>query len=179
VTSERPTERRIDPLSPGARAIQGLRAGVVTRTLAGGVDYLLVVVLTLGTYVGWAVLLFLFNPVSYRLPEWPFWIFLIIGFSYFVLYLWIGFAVRGRTVGARVMGVRVVGARGGRMNWLAALLRALLYAVFPIGLWWCAVSRENRSVQDMLLRTSVVHDWPVPKAEVVIDDVERKRVARD
>jgi hypothetical protein len=31
--------------------------------------------------------------------------------------------------------------------------------VFPIGLLWTAVSRENRSLADLLLRTSVVYDW--------------------
>ena len=28
-----------------------------------------------------------------------------------------------------------------------------------IGLLWVALSRENRSVQDLVLRTSVVYDW--------------------
>jgi hypothetical protein len=30
--------------------------------------------------------------------------------------------------------------------------------IFPIGLLWVLVSQENRSVQDVLLRTSVVYD---------------------
>jgi hypothetical protein len=30
---------------------------------------------------------------------------------------------------------------------------------FPIGLLWVAVSRENRSAQDLALRTSVIYDW--------------------
>jgi hypothetical protein len=31
--------------------------------------------------------------------------------------------------------------------------------VFPIGVLWVAVNRENRSVQDIVLRTSVVYEW--------------------
>ena len=37
----------------------------------------------------------------------------------------------------------------------------VLCVVFPIGLLWCVVSEENRSVQDLLLRTSVIYDWSV------------------
>ena len=169
-------DRRIDPLKPGARAIQGLRAGVVTRTIAGGIDYALVVVATLGTYLGVAVVLFLFNPIDFAFPDWPLYWFLIIGFTYLVVYLWFSFATSGRTLGARVMGVRVVGLRGGRMRWVPALLRAMFVAAFPIGLFWAAVSRENRSVQDIVLRSSVVHDWPLPKESVVIVDADLKRV---
>ena len=172
--AERAT-KGIDPLAPGARAIQGLRAGVVTRTIAGGVDYALVIATTFGTYIAWAILLFLLDPRSYELPTWPFFYFLIIGFTYLVLYLWVAFATRGRTIGAGLMGVRVVGRKGKRMRWFPALLRAGFCAVFPVGLFWCAVSRENRSVQDIVLRTSVIHDWPTPKTEVVIDDIDLKR----
>jgi hypothetical protein len=34
----------------------------------------------------------------------------------------------------------------------------VLCTLFPIGLVWVLVSGENRSVQDVLLRTSVVYD---------------------
>jgi hypothetical protein len=33
----------------------------------------------------------------------------------------------------------------------------VLCTLFPIGLLWVLVSRENRSVQDLMLRTSVVY----------------------
>ncbi len=63
----------IDPLAPGARAIQGLRAGVVTRVVAGGIDYALVIGTTFGTWLAWSVLLFLVDPRDYVVPEWPFY----------------------------------------------------------------------------------------------------------
>jgi hypothetical protein len=37
----------------------------------------------------------------------------------------------------------------------------VLCVLFPILLFWVVLSRENRSVQDVLLRTSVVYDWSV------------------
>ena len=168
--------KNIDPLAPGARAIQGLRAGVITRVIAGGVDYALVIGTTLGTYVAWAVLLFLLDPRDYSFPSWPFLYFLVIGLFYLLVYLWLAFATNGRTIGAGIMGVRVVVRKGRRLRWFPALLRAAFCTVFPIGLLWCAISRENRSVQDIVLRTSVIHDWPIPKTEVEIDDIALKRV---
>ena len=176
---DRRSRKGIDPLAPGARAIQGLRAGVVTRTIAGGVDYALITGFALGSYVVWALFLFLLDPRNYTFPTWTFAQFLVLGFAGMVLYLWAAFATRGRTVGAGLMGVRVVGRKGQPMRWAPALLRSLFCAVFPIGLFWCAVSRENRSVQDIVLRTSVVHDWPTPPTKVEIDDVELKRANLD
>ena len=70
-----------------------------------------------------------------------------------------GWALDGRTYGCHVLGLRVVSYRGSRMRPLGALLRAVFCVFFPIGLLWCAASRANRSVQDVVLRTSVVYDW--------------------
>lgn len=165
---------QINPIPSRARAFQGLRAGVVSRTLAGAVDYLLVVGVTLGTYVAAAVLRFLWDPRDYQLPTWGFAVFLALGFGYLVLYLAVCFATTGRTLGARLLGLRVVGRSGRRMRWWAAVVRAVFCAAFPVGLFWCAVSRENRSVQDVVLRTSVVHAWPVAHAPTV-HDADRRR----
>jgi hypothetical protein len=47
------------------------------------------------------------------------------------------------------------------MRPLSALLRAILCVIFPIGLLWSVVSDSSRSLQDVLLRTSVIYDWNV------------------
>ena len=150
--SDRHPVTQPNPIPPAARPLQGLRAGVISRVIAGGVDYLVVVGLVLGTYVGMAVLRFLVDPRNFN--EMPHvsaaWL-VIIGFWLMVLYLWISFATTGRTFGDRLMGLRVVGGSGKRLRWWTAFVRALFYAVFPVGLFWCAVSRENRSVQDLSL----------------------------
>jgi len=31
----------------------------------------------------------------------------------------------------------------------------------PDRLFWCAISKENRSLQDLVLRTSVIYDWEI------------------
>ena len=164
MSADRPVPglKRLDPIPPRARAFQGLRAGVVSRTVAGAIDYAIIASLTLGTYAAVAIVLFLFNPTGYQFPRWPFWWFLVIGFSLMISYLTLAFGTRGRTVGDRVMGLRVVGHHGHRMWWGVAFVRAAFCTAVPIGLWWCAISRENRSLQDLVLRTSVIHEWPVP-----------------
>ena len=169
------TGPQINPIPPKARGFQGLRAGVVSRTMAGGIDYLVTGVATLGTYLAGVVLAFLIDPRSFVPPAWSFAEFLLVGFAYMVVYLTLSFATNGRTIGARIMGLRVVGHQGNRMRWLPALLRGGFCTVFPIGLFWCAVSRENRSVQDVVLRTSVIHEWPVARAAPAPRDAERRR----
>jgi uncharacterized RDD family membrane protein YckC len=164
----------INPIPPKARPFQGLRAGVVSRTIAGAIDYAFVVGLTLGSYGTVAVLKFLLDPRDYTLPQWRFGVFLILGFGYFLVYLTVAFATSGRTLGARLFGLRVVGRKGTRLRPTTALLRAAFCAAVPVGLFWCAVSRENRSVQDLVLRTSVIHDWPVHVDPPAITHPERR-----
>jgi hypothetical protein len=58
-----------------------------------------------------------------------------------------------------------VGRRGRRLGPLRSLMRAGFCVVFPIGLFWCVISPERRSVQDLVLWTRVVYDWmPRPTA---------------
>jgi uncharacterized RDD family membrane protein YckC len=57
------------------------------------------------------------------------------------------------------MGLRVLNRSGDSMRPVGALLRALFCVAFPFGLLWIVVSAENRSLQDVVLRTSVVYDW--------------------
>jgi uncharacterized RDD family membrane protein YckC len=57
------------------------------------------------------------------------------------------------------MGLRVVGSRAGPIGPVRSLVRAVACAAVPVGLLWCAVSSENRSLQDVVLRTRVVYDW--------------------
>jgi uncharacterized RDD family membrane protein YckC len=140
--------------------IQGRRAGVVSRALANVMDIGVVVLLLSGAYVAVAAGRYLVNPASFRFPSPGFGLVLILGLAVQALYFFVSWAVPGRTYGDAVFGLRVVNFRGERMRWAGALLRALLCVVFPIGLLWVLVSGQNRSVQDVLLRTSVIYDWP-------------------
>jgi hypothetical protein len=141
-----------------ARPYQGRQAGLVTRVIAGVVDAVVVAVSLVAGYVGVNGIMFLLHPRTFRFSEVP----LLLGGSAWLLllvvYLGVAWSVTGRSCGGHVMGVRVVG-QGRRLRPHVALTRAVLCAVFPIGLLWCAGDRAHRSLQDLVLRTAVVYDW--------------------
>lgn len=119
----------------------------------------MIAVAVAAAYFAFAVIRFLWRPRHFTWPEpgalglgsiW--WVLLI-------LYLAITWSISGRSFGKRVVGLRLVNVRGDRLGLPTAFLRALFCAAFPVGLFWCAVSRENRSVADLVVRTSVVYDW--------------------
>ena len=55
------------------------------------------------------------------------------------------------------MGLRVTRHSGERLHVVAALVRAWLCAVFPIGLLWVAVSPSRSSLHDLVVRSRVVY----------------------
>ncbi|GAB2856789.1 RDD family protein [Nocardioides pacificus] len=152
-------ESGVSPLPRGARPYQGRRAGLVSRLVAAGIDALVVVLSFLVGSLGIAVFLFLFDPRSFTVPALGPVAGLTWGFLVLVVYETLAWCLTGRTYGGRVLGLRIVGPTGRRLGITAAFARALLTACFPIGILWVAVSRENRSVQDVVLRTSVIYDW--------------------
>src|SRR6185503_3925212 len=84
---------------------------------------------------------------------------LLAGTWLMVGYLAGAWTVTGRTYGDHLLGLRVVGPRGRPPRAGGALLRAVFCVLFPLGLFWVAVSRDNRSAQDVVLRFAVVYDW--------------------
>jgi len=157
------SEGGVSPVPREARPYQGQRAGLVTRLVAAVIDGLVVALVLSAGYVALTAVIFLVDPRGFSFPQ-PRLVFsLAMGFLVLVVYFTIAWRISGRTYGSLVMGLRVVGYRGENLRVVGAFVRALFCAVFPIGLVWVAVSRENRSVQDIVLRTSVVYDWQ-PKA---------------
>lgn len=142
-----------------AREFQGLRAGIVSRTIANAVDVAVVVAIAMGGYLGLATLSFLLDPQGFRFPALHLSRMILVCGGLLICYFWASWAVTGRTVGDRLMGLRVVSFRGRIMRPVGALLRALFCVALPIGLFWAVVSRQNRSIQDVVLRTSVIYDW--------------------
>ncbi len=142
-----------------ARRFQGDRAGFVTRLMAVGIDFAVVAVILTTLYVAWAVVDFAVNPTSFTLPDLTFGLMLAAA----ALVSWGSFALAwsttGRTLGARVMGIRVVNYQGQVMRPVGAALRAAFCLGFMPGLFWVIVSNENRSLQDTVMRTSVIYDW--------------------
>jgi uncharacterized RDD family membrane protein YckC len=154
-----PVHHEVDPVPREARGIQGLPAGIVTRTAANTVDFLAVLCVLVAGYAAWFAARFLIHPAQFSAPRPPYGAVLICGAIVLVGYFTASWATTGRTYGDHLLGLRVVGAKGERLRWRGALARAALCVVFPIGLFWSVVSATSRSLQDTLLRSAVVYDW--------------------
>jgi len=152
---------RVNRIPKEARQFQHQRAGVVTRLAAAGIDIALVAIALAAGYVGLVVLVFLFSRGAFEMPRPPAWVDVCVGTTMMTVYLAAAWHAGGRTYGALVMGLRVVDHRGRSPGWATCLLRAILAVAFPLGLAWVVVSRTNRSVQDLVFRTSVIYDWDV------------------
>ena len=154
-------------LPADARHFQGQRAGFVSRLLADGIDLVVVIGLTVGLALGWSFLTSLGDKqLSGSLPDASVTFVILQVIS--LIYLWLGWSTTGRSIGKEVMGLRVVNHRGNVMRGGPAFLRSAFYVLFPLELLWSIVSRRNSSVQDIVLRTSVIHDWSVktpPRAQ--------------
>ncbi len=166
-------DRDLPALPTDAVVFQGERAGLVSRTVAAAIDVAIVFIVVLATIAGIWMLSFIINPTSAdltgsfenaasrtdRLPS----VFSMVVYGYVVnvLYWTVFWATSGRTIGNLVMGLRVLNRRGRHPGWLVSFARALLCTAFPLGLAWVLVSGANRSVQDVILRTSVIYDWVV------------------
>jgi uncharacterized RDD family membrane protein YckC len=151
----------IDPIPKEARHFQGRRAGLITRALTAVIDIGVIAVALAAIYVGYSAVLFIFHPSSFQLPT-PSWhITVVAGYIVLTAYLTGSWHSGGRTYGCHVMGLRVVDRVGQRLRLAPAFLRAVLCGIFPLGLLWVAISRENRSIQDLIVRTSVIYDWDV------------------
>lgn len=154
-----PSPHLVDAVPQEARRFQGQRAGIVTRTAANVVDFTVVVVALGCGYAALCAFMFLINPTQFRFPEVPFLAMLVCFAIVLFLYFTASWATTGRTYGDHLLGLRVVSFRGERLRWPAAVVRAGFCVVLPIGLYWAILSPTNRSLQDTVLRTSVLYDW--------------------
>ncbi|MFF0344691.1 RDD family protein [Kribbella sp. NPDC004875] len=148
----------LDPIPQEVWPHQGRPAGLVTRTAAAVVDFFVVLALLTGGYLALNALLFVINPRHFHLLAVSAVFSRTASLVVFAGYLAAAWTITGKTFGCQVMGLRVVSAAGGPVRAWVALVRAILYTLFPIGLVLC-VMRHHRSLQDMLLRTRVVYDW--------------------
>lgn len=151
--------RSIQTIPAEARRFQGRRAGIVTRVIANVIDVAAVVVFLGVLYVAWAAFLLLLRGEAFSLPTPSFADAYLLGSVILCVYFVASWSSTGRTYGNHLLGLRVVNFKGERVRLLGAVLRSVTCVLFPIGLLWCAVSRENRSLQDVVIRTSVIYDW--------------------
>jgi uncharacterized RDD family membrane protein YckC len=132
-------------------------AGIVTRGFAALIDLGVVLVVLGCIYLGMTFMRLLFSPQAFSLPDTRLLLSMGAALGVSVLYLTVCWATTGRTVGAVMMGLRVVSLNGKLMGWARAALRAALCVMFGFGLLWVAVDRRRRSLQDIVLRTTVVY----------------------
>ena len=145
---------------PRSVALQGTRAGFVSRVTAAVIDVLIV-------FFSFLVVLFAYSVVVYFLTDDPLdlpdpgavWS----GAAMVVLLIvvltaaWSG---PGRTIGNIAVGLRVVTDKGESLGWFRALVRACVVVGFTvISMGWILVSRKNAGLHDLVARTTVVYDW--------------------
>ncbi|MDX6326262.1 MAG: hypothetical protein QOK15_2616 [Nocardioidaceae bacterium] len=154
----------VSPVPEEARPYQGQPAGVVSRLAAGTLDVLLLLLLLGLGYAGLNAVLFLARPRAFALLTAPQPVLLAVTGLTAITYLAGTWWLAGRTYGCDVMGLRLVDRHGRRPRLGLAVARATLYVVFPAGLLLCALTRSRRSLQDLLVGTSVIYHW-LPTSE--------------
>ncbi len=80
------------------------------------------------------------------------------------LYLWMSYAVFGKTIGKAILGLRVVSADGRvamapRQPLIRVLTYPLSFIVFGLGLLGVVFDPQRQAWHDRLARTAVVYDW--------------------
>jgi uncharacterized RDD family membrane protein YckC len=83
----------------------------------------------------------------------------VVAWTFLVAYLAISWSGIGRSIGKQLRGLRVRMKDGAPLAGGRAFARAITCAAFPIGLLSSFFSRDNASLQDILLGTTVVYDW--------------------
>lgn len=164
-----PVGGQVSPIPRAARPFQGQTAGIVTRLVAAVLDMVVVGAVMVGLYAGLVGVIFFLGPRSFHFPEPSLLLSLTTAFAIAFLYLTGAWAWSGRTYGDLVMGLRVISRRGRPLRLPRAAARAALVVLFPIGLVWVPVGRNNRSVQDLLLGTQVVYDWQPRAARASVE----------
>jgi len=132
---------------------------MVTRGIAGAVDAAVVLLMVMVGLLCVNGLSFLLDPRGFRVVGASQEVLVEVALATAVVYLAGTWAVMGRSYGCRLMGLKIVDRRGRSPRFLRSLLRAVFYVLFPVGLLWCCVGRSRKSVQDLVLGTTVVYDW--------------------
>jgi uncharacterized RDD family membrane protein YckC len=139
-------------------ALQGRRAGFVSRALADVIDWFVILGILVFLILVVSVIVFLFTR-NVRLVRWPTWLHLVAFWLISVSYFTNGWATTGKTVGKVAVGLRVLTREGTRLPFRRAFARALLCATFYPALVWVLFSRHNFGLEDLAVRSQVVYDW--------------------
>lgn len=144
---------------PRAQALQGARAGFVSRVTADAIDFGVLQVVYLGCLVSVAVVRFLIQRGHFHVTAPSPIVTVAVEWVLLVIYLGSGWSSTGRTVGKTALGLRVVTRAGSSLPPARAFARAVMCASFYPGLLWILVSRRNAALHDALFRTEVRYEW--------------------
>jgi hypothetical protein len=134
-------------------------AGIVTRLLAAAVDTAAVLTAEASLYLVFSGLLFVWAPSSFSWPQHSALLTAWLGATIAVVYLAVCWAMIGRSYGGSLLGLRVLSADRRLLGWPRAIIRAACCVLVPIGLLWTIVSRQRRSLQDIVVDSMVVYDY--------------------
>jgi uncharacterized RDD family membrane protein YckC len=157
VTTEHRTIRHEE-----AEALQGGRAGFVSRVAANGIDFVIVQVIFVAILLGIGVIRFLVTRKDFSISAPDVWITVVAQWLITVVYLGTNWSSTGRTIGKSVLGLRVESTNTGPLALWRAFARAAICTSFWASLLWIFVSRRNAALHDLALSTQVVYDWRGP-----------------
>jgi uncharacterized RDD family membrane protein YckC len=143
-----------------ARALQGTRAGFVSRVVAGTLDVGIVFLLLLGGEALFAAVRAVFGSAPFEFPDagtaWNSGMLVAL----LIVVLTLAWSGSGRTLGDSVVGLRVVREEGAHLTWRRAFVRAVIVVLFHvIAMGWILVSRKNAGLHDLACHTAVIYDW--------------------
>jgi uncharacterized RDD family membrane protein YckC len=155
-----------------ARALQGRRAGFVSRVVAAGIDVAIVLAAYELLLIAWGIVEALFEQTQFELPTPSVWISSSSLLLLFVFVLAVAWAGSGRTFGDTLIGLRVIRETGDELAFPRALLRAVVVVAIPLlSMVWILVSRKNAGLHDLVCRTTVIYDWrPRHRTRALVPD---------
>ena len=140
--------------------LQGRRAGFPTRVVADVIDILIAFGIFVLIYSGLSILWDFFNSDTIQIKVQSPGINASGMWLTAVIYLTLGWASTGRSIGKQVMGLRVVRRDAKPLRPSQALARSLICVTFYwLVMWSVLFSRRNAGIHDMICKTVVVYDW--------------------
>ena len=141
----------------------GRYAGPLTRLLAVMLDSVVVSFGFTLLAAGVVFVIRLFDP-DFEIPTNSGVFYAIALFLWAFFYLWVSYAVFGKTIGKTILGVRVVSADGnavlkGRQPFIRVLTYPISFIVFGLGLLGVVFSPTRQAWHDHFANTAVVYDW--------------------
>jgi uncharacterized RDD family membrane protein YckC len=143
-----------------ARAMRGVRTGLISRLIADAIDLAIVALLLFAGLFAAGVVMYMLGDGRFRLPRGGPLLTAIAYPAIEIVYLSYMWGSRGKSFGKELLGLRVLQKEGHVLRPVRAFGRAV-FVTFLGGpsLLWVPFSRRNAAVHDLVLQTEVVHDW--------------------